>query len=152
MEIKTRKCGGIKEFKCDRTLPETKQFFYLRKDGICTSYCKDCACKYNNTDARRRVIRNATLKRKYKISIEEFEQLLEQQNYVCYLCEKEETKIIAGKLQPLSVDHCHSTGTVRKLVCHDCNLVVALIENKNLASIPDYCNKVQKYIRNEETI
>jgi hypothetical protein len=64
--------------------------------------------------------RNA-LRMAFKMELEEYNQLLTQQGGVCAICRQPETR--KGKFY-LAVDHCHSTGVVRGLLCGRCNLVV----------------------------
>lgn len=61
------------------------------------------------------------LKRTYSITASEYSIMLEQQGNVCAICKKPETAIRNGKLQLLAVDHCHSSGKIRALLCHKCN-------------------------------
>lgn len=63
------------------------------------------------------------LKRKYKLSIAEYRKLLEDQGGVCAIHKGPETKINkhTGQPQRLSVDHDHTTGRVRGLLCDKCN-------------------------------
>lgn len=59
--------------------------------------------------------RKAQLKRKYGITIEDYNRMLLAQNGHCALCDKtpedERDKV-------LSVDHCHETRRVRGLLCN----------------------------------
>ena len=55
------------------------------------------------------------LSKKYGLTLEEYHQMLTEQNSKCYLCEN----VIEGR--DLKVDHNHKTGKVRKLLCHLCN-------------------------------
>lgn len=64
--------------------------------------------------------RSYMLKYTFGISAEEYEELLEKQNYSCYICERPET-VFAKKL---AVDHDHITGEIRGLLCHSCNKLV----------------------------
>jgi hypothetical protein len=59
----------------------------------------------------------------YGIGMDEYYTLLEQQNYVCLICN---TKHGEKDKQRLHVDHCHETGKVRGLLCHNCNVVLGL--------------------------
>lgn len=62
------------------------------------------------------------LKLSYGLSLEEFNALLEAQNYVCAICKKPETATAhPGRKQWLAVDHDHTTGRVRGLLCSQCN-------------------------------
>jgi len=65
------------------------------------------------------------LKTAFGLTLEQYDQMLEDQNGVCAICGKPETKIgRSGLPQRLSVDHNHQTGQVRQLLCHACNMVV----------------------------
>lgn len=46
----------------------------------------------------------------------------ESQNHMCAICSKDETSIHqSGTKRKLAVDHCHSTGVIRGLLCNKCN-------------------------------
>lgn len=64
-----------------------------------------------------------TIKRKYGLTKEMYADLLKISNNSCMICEKE-CKLV--------VDHCHTTGKVRGLLCHRCNSVLGHIENQEL--------------------
>jgi hypothetical protein len=55
--------------------------------------------------------RKYTLK-KYGLTIEDFEELANHQNLLCAIC---------GRERKLHVDHDHSSGMVRGLLCQPCN-------------------------------
>ncbi len=58
------------------------------------------------------------LKEKYKITRADYMRMLEEQNYGCAFCGREGAH---DDLKFLHVDHCHSTGKVRGLLCFNCN-------------------------------
>lgn len=69
---------------------------------------------------------------KYGITEARYEQMLSEQDGKCAICRKEETwigtrKYIKGPNR-LSIDHCHDSGIVRGLLCHDCNTKLAVLE------------------------
>lgn len=70
------------------------------------SRCSDCETKLS---------RPKQLYDKYGITIEEYNKLLLDQNYVCKICNNK------NENRNLCVDHCHSTGKVRGLLCDQCN-------------------------------
>lgn len=70
--------------------------------------------------ARKR--RDWMLKGKYGITVDDYDQMLAAQNGGCAICTRK-----PGKL-PLHVDHCHRTGVVRGLLCHQCNWYLGTIE------------------------
>tara|TARA_R110002153_G_scaffold1367_4_gene7050 strand:- start:460 stop:729 length:270 start_codon:yes stop_codon:yes gene_type:complete len=59
--------------------------------------------------------RAKNLRHRYGIELEEYDKMLEEQGGLCYICEEPPGK------SPLSVDHCHKDGTIRGLLCHNCN-------------------------------
>jgi len=62
------------------------------------------------------------LRRRFKLTGDEFAKMLAAQNGVCAICGAKETHTHkSGKLKELSVDHCHDTGKVRGLLCVNCN-------------------------------
>lgn len=65
-------------------------------------------------------------KTKYKMSVDEYNSMLETQNNVCAVCQKPETTKghRTGLLRNLSIDHCHTTGKIRGLLCTNCNHVL----------------------------
>jgi hypothetical protein len=67
----------------------------------------------------KRAVRKFQLKRKYGLTLEEYDALLEEQAGGCAIC---------GGTNPsgfrLAVDHNHETGEVRGLLCTNCNFVL----------------------------
>lgn len=61
------------------------------------------------------------LKRKFGITLEEFEVMKAQQHNCCAICGKPETAAQFGKVRDLAIDHNHVTGKVRALLCTKCN-------------------------------
>lgn len=72
------------------------------------------------------VMLRARLKRKYNLSIEEYETLIESQNNSCKVCGTHAKNNIKGKLY---IDHCHTTGKVRGLLCMKCNSALGLLND-----------------------
>lgn len=58
------------------------------------------------------------LKSQYNISLEQYNEMLRSQKHKCKICQKDETEVFK---QTLYVDHNHTTGQVRGLLCHPCN-------------------------------
>jgi hypothetical protein len=57
------------------------------------------------------------IKRTYGISQAEYEEMLEEQNYCCAICQRHESEFT----KRLSVDHDHATLEIRGLLCDFCN-------------------------------
>lgn len=72
------------------------------------------------------------LKHAYGISIETYDTILKSQDGVCALCTK---SCATGKR--LAVDHCHSTGKIRGLLCSHCNRSLGAYE-KNKDRYEEY--------------
>lgn len=66
--------------------------------------------------------------RKYGIDYDEYNRMRESQQYKCAVCDIHETKVTQGRAKTpataLQVDHCHATGSLRKLLCTDCNIIL----------------------------
>ena len=66
--------------------------------------------------------RKHNLKRRYNITPQEYETKLASQDYKCAICGKDASDNIRGnKLDQLHIDHCHTSGKLRDLLCHQCN-------------------------------
>lgn len=98
MKRACRRCGGTDRYK----------------NGTCV------AC--NTEFSKKRYLANkeewfvSRLRRTYGITIEQFEEMLEVQAGLCAICTE---PMVPGK--GTHVDHCHSTGRVRGLLCQHCN-------------------------------
>lgn len=69
--------------------------------------------------------------RNYGLTKEQYLAMLNEQNYCCKICDEPEK---------LCVDHCHTTGKVRGLLCNSCNRAIgSLKENiKSLTKAIEY--------------
>lgn len=75
--------------------------------------------KANAENVRWRHIEN-----KYGVSYEQFQTILEQQGYACALCL---TPFEGLKRREMHIDHCHSTQTVRGILCMKCNVGLGML-------------------------
>lgn len=71
------------------------------------------------------------LRKKYDLSVEEYQELWDSQKGLCYICNRpERVKDRTGKLRDyLSVDHDHKTGKIRALLCHHCNATLGHVQD-----------------------
>lgn len=76
----------------------------------------------NNPEILQKWRRQFKLK-KYGITIEEYNKLLEEQDGCCKICGKYFTEY----KRDFSVDHNHTTGKVRGLLCNSCNTGIGLL-------------------------
>ena len=61
--------------------------------------------------------RNERLRRRYGIDSNEYEKILKRQGKGCGICGKKRD----SKIRSLAVDHCHTSGRVRGVLCTNCN-------------------------------
>ena len=88
-------------------------------DGL-VSVCRDCA---------RPKLKNRALLRYYGITLEQRDALLALQDGKCAIC------AVVFSVKPkgsprINVDHSHSSGKVRGLLCSGCNFAVGLLGDK----------------------
>lgn len=100
---------------CDVEFPFTEKFFYRSKSskwGL-LKHCRDC----ERTKAKAYV-----LSRKYGMPYEEY--LARTKGGACAIC---------GVKEKLVMDHCHTTGRVRDVLCSHCNTGIGhFLENPDL--------------------
>jgi len=114
--------------------------------GSRANKCKVCGCRATELMVGRRLCkpcysaskigarRAEALKNRYGITVEFYNELLEKQNKACAICTLPETRRHQnGKVKNLSVDHCHSTGKVRGLLCYSCNTSVGFMKENFIA-------------------
>lgn len=67
--------------------------------------------------------KSSRLKREYGVSLEQAHALLDSQGGQCAICAKPLTMAQADKKAAdfSHVDHCHTTGKVRGILCNNCN-------------------------------
>lgn len=65
--------------------------------------------------------REQAMKRKYGITIKDYEAMVKAQNNECAICFAPGEQERNGKLV---IDHCHASGKVRGLLCNKCNLLL----------------------------
>jgi len=98
-----------------------QKYFALGKCKEC--YYRDYNAKKNNSPDGRTYWRMHNLKRDFGITIEEYDAMLTKQGGVCAICKRPPNK------NRLAVDHDHTTGEVRGLLCPSCNRAVGYFEN-----------------------
>lgn len=154
MKHDTKKCS-----RCQGVKPVTD--FYTRKDRGYKpiSWCKECKSADSRGNPHQRQLRQIRWKRdieksraysrlnaqrqkhrKLGLKPHQFQEMLAQQNGLCAICNNPETAKLNGRVRELGVDHCHSTGRVRGLLCSRCNQAIGLFSDSTarLASAIDY--------------
>jgi hypothetical protein len=74
--------------------------------------------------------REGFLRRKYGISLADFDSMATAQGGRCAICGTGEP---GGNYGNLHVDHCHETGAVRGLLCTRCNTGIGLLRESPVA-------------------
>lgn len=131
---KCKVCGEEKE-----TTEFYKNSSYL--DGF-TSKCKKCHIKQTTANYRNKpeineankrryfadkdAERNRDYKRNYGLTLEDYNNMLASQDYQCKICSISDKQASKGRL---FVDHCHTTGKIRGLICHHCNTMLGLAKD-----------------------
>ncbi len=140
-----KNCSYCKQNLSCNMFPKNK----TTKDGL-SYYCKSCAVKktmesrnrektinpltgrtnytkkYNEYAVNsKEYLRNIVLKNKYKITLKTYNEMLIMQNSKCAIC----TRHIDELPKTLDVDHCHTTGKVRGLLCGKCNMGIGYFQD-----------------------
>lgn len=68
-------------------------------------------------------IKNRNLIYSFGITLSDYEDILKKQNGVCAICHH-----VSPDGRQLCVDHCHTTGVVRGLLCSPCNTGIGLLK------------------------
>jgi hypothetical protein len=68
--------------------------------------------------------KDSALRATFGISLADYGRMLVEQDGKCAICRHEETQMRGGVVKALSVDHDHTTGKVRGLLCADCNHMI----------------------------
>ena len=83
------------------------------------------------------------LKKHYGITLDQYTTLLKEQNGVCAICKQPEfaRDHRTGKLRSLAVDHNHTTGRIRGLLCTNCNKAVGHLKDDS-----ELARKCEEYL------
>lgn len=67
----------------------------------------------------------------YGIGFDEYSKLLKKQKGLCGICKKPETTLHnkTGRIKALAVDHDHSGGKIRGLLCGRCNMGIGMFKD-----------------------
>jgi NMD protein affecting ribosome stability and mRNA decay len=108
-----------------------------------SSWCQKCVSdsdrkRWNSLSYKQQ--REKWLKRKYKLTWDQYEDLWISQNKRCAIClttvsieDKSNSRYTA------CVDHCHTTGQVRGILCNHCNRALGLLKD-NINAIQNMVN------------
>lgn len=92
----------------------------LARGGLCREcYLQFRRDSYHETYKERN--RETYLLRAYGLTLDMYQQKLEDQGFVCAICKRPDG------LGNLSIDHNHETGEVRGLLCRACNAAIGAL-------------------------
>ena len=111
---------------------EQKQRHYEKHKDRIDQRAKDWY--YNNKDRHT----SSALLRKYGITLDQYNLMRAQQNYCCAICNDQEDSVE----KKMFVDHNHTTGKIRKLLCTKCNVGIGMLKDS-----PDIMERAAKYLR-----
>lgn len=127
MSIRSKTCR-----KCSETKPiadfygKSRSADFPESSAGFSSDCKVCVrasvAAYRKARGQTHVdyMKSLDLKRKYGISLDQYNKMFADQKGCCAICGKHQIEFAKG----LAVDHDHATGAVRSLLCVNCNLGV----------------------------
>lgn len=131
MQTETKICT-----KCQVPKPTTEFHVVKNKWGSkepkFSSHCKTCTGKaqkeyYQKTKFTRKDRNNEIrLKTRYNLSLAELNSMFVNQNGVCKICG---TSLDLTSTRGFAVDHSHTTGQVRGLLCMTCNGGIGLLKD-----------------------
>lgn len=128
--MEAKECRG-----CLAILPNTEEFFrknYDKNRGkhYLRNKCKTCHNSdmrdHFNKNRKKNLLRASSnqLKKSYGISLEEYNLMLDKQGRCCAICGQHESVFS----RRLAVDHNHSTGDIRGLLCGPCNSAIGQLK------------------------
>lgn len=138
-------------YKCKKEQPwsDFNKSPSRRPFGLASS-CKSCdrARKsgqkrsrwYSQPEIEREKARCKALRRYFGITAKDYDEMFKTQQGLCAICGRPESYIhyATQKIALLAVDHCHTTGKVRALLCANCN--------KGLGCFADSQERLEKAI------
>ena len=126
-----QKISGLKPWCKPCVNTKRKEHYYANHEY---SIARSKEYKQNNVEKVKASNRNTKLKRAYGITQEQFLEMSSKQDNKCACCAKE-TKLV--------VDHCHTNGNIRELLCNNCNTALGLLNEDNtiIQSLSNYLRK-----------
>lgn len=136
-------CSG----NCGRRRVVGPDFFTEKETGRARPRCKHCMTKdaqrwnKQNPEKHKAIYRRcnhaSNLKKRFGLTVPEFDALAQQSDGTCGICHRPETRN-----RRLSLDHNHRTGEIRGFLCSRCNLLLG-----NGGDNPDLLEAAATYLR-----
>ena len=119
---------------CRRCFVEKRlEDFHLQPSGVKGrhSWCKPCANKYERETRNKKTTPEQraqwNIKTRYGLTSDQVQEMWVRQRGECAICRE--------YLTAPKIDHSHTTGKVRGLLCHRCNLRLSGIEDPIFMSL-----------------
>ena len=91
--------------------------------------------KRKNKKRRDELNKKSYLKQKYGLTLDQYLTIKIQQNNKCAVCIQE---------KKLDIDHCHTTGRIRQLLCANCNRMLGMAK-ENITTLTNAINYLNKW-------
>ena len=134
---------------CSSCNQEKEEHFFTKRrthrPGKMVSVCTPCKVEYNKQRRKTfpervaEIERRSKFKRAYGITLEQYYELLQQQNNCCAICGTDKP---SERTKYFAVDHCHATGKVRGLLCTKCNRGLGLFND-----VPERLQAAVNYLK-----
>jgi hypothetical protein len=115
------------------------------RENIARRNALDCARSRSrraaDPDKAWRVSAGGHLRRRFGLSIEDWDRLWAAQGGACAICHRVESRKSRAHTR-LAIDHDHVTGRVRALLCQTCNRALGLLRDD-----PAICESAAAYLR-----
>jgi len=108
-------------------------------------YCRLCRnhkqkeyIQHHPEQVEPKYLRQRYLKHVYKMTVEDYNKFLITQGGACAICRTTDP----GRYANFCVDHDHTTGMIRGLLCQKCNQAIGLLQDS-----PKNCKQAAKYLQ-----
>jgi hypothetical protein len=107
---------------------------------MCSECQKEKLKIYKASEQGKLNSKNNWLQNQYGISLDQYNELIKNQNNKCACCELE---LIEGKIH---VDHCHNTNKICGVLCSKCNRAIGFLNHssKILEKAARYCERTHE--------
>jgi len=119
--IQMKRCS-----KCKIKKPESD---FYKNHRNCKACHKEIVVKYQEKNPLKVALsdRKHKISKKYNVSIDDYNLMFKAQKGRCAICNSNSIGRKGAKY--FSIDHCHTTGKVRGLLCHNCNVILGKIKD-----------------------
>jgi hypothetical protein len=127
--------------KCNDEKPTSDFYQFFDKwagKHYYSARCKPCHLQQKKENPNQsKNTKNEKLKLRYGLTYEDWEKIRTNENFSCMICGITEDEL--GKV--LDVDHCHSSGKARGVLCNPCNTMLGRAKDN-----PEILKAAVKYL------